>query len=124
MVMQEESPLQIQHIRKKFARDLAEREFYKSKEYKIMAGQEGKPGNRTMTGIHQAATYTLDDLSPYIQKCLIPLTPAEMLSKDAQKPIIVEDKLSRNEKGQLNSEVVEQGTDLHTRAAMRDRAIN
>lgn len=124
MVMTDESPLQIQHIRKKFARDLAEREFFRSKDYKMMAGQEGKPGNRTMSGIHQAATYTLDDLTPFIQKCLIPLAPAEMKSAMVEKPVIVEDKLTRNDKGQLNSEVVEQGTDLHTRAAMRDRAIN
>ena len=34
MVIPDHSPLEIQHIRKKFAKDLAEREFYKSAKYK------------------------------------------------------------------------------------------
>ena len=36
MVMPEYSPIEIQHIRKKFAKNLAEREFYKSKGYETM----------------------------------------------------------------------------------------
>lgn len=56
MVMTEHSPIEIQHIRKHFAKKLAEREFFRGDNYKTKAGQEGTPGNRTMSGIHQAAT--------------------------------------------------------------------
>ena len=70
MILPEYSPLEIQHIRKKFAKDLAEREFFKAQEYKTLSGQEGTPGNRTMNSIHQAATYSLDTLTPFIQKAL------------------------------------------------------
>lgn len=115
MIIVDESPLQIQHIRKKFAKDLAEREFYKSKEYKVMAGQEGKPGNRTFNSIHQAATYTLKDLTPYIQECLKPLKPSQMLSKEVPR-VNVEANLTRNDDGQLNSEVVDQKTSLRDKA--------
>lgn len=115
LVIQEHSPLEIQHIRKKFARDLAEREFYKSKAYKVMADQEGKPGNRTMTGIHQAAAYTLDDLVPYIQSCLKPLKDSQMLSRPAER-VSVEDKLKRDDNGGFMTEAVDQKTSLRAKA--------
>ncbi len=73
LVIVEHSPIEIQHIRKKLAKDLAEREFYKSKGYNMLRDQEGKPGNRVFNSIHQAATYTIKDLEPYIQQCLLPL---------------------------------------------------
>lgn len=59
-----------QAIRKKFARGLAEREFYKSDKLKMLEGQTpvGQGQN-----LHSAATYTESDLTPYIQKCLAPL---------------------------------------------------
>lgn len=115
MVMIEHSPLEIQHIRKKFAKDLAEREFYKSKQYKGLAAQEGKPGNRTFSGIHQAATYNLSDLEPYIQQCLKPLKAAEILSRPMAKDNL-EDKLKKNDDGSLQTEAVDQKTSLRKRA--------
>lgn len=115
MIITDESPLQIQHIRKKFAKDLAEREFYKSKSYKVMSDQEGKPGNRVFNSIHQAATYTLKDLEPYIQECLVPMKPAEILSKESPR-VDVEANLSRNDEGQLNSEAIDSKTSLKQKA--------
>ncbi len=115
MTIIEHSPLEIQHIRKKFARDLAEREFYKSKEYKIMAGQEGKPGNRIFNSIHQAATYTISDLEPYIQACLKPLKAGQMTSRPMEK-VNLEDKLKTDDNGQRISEVVDQKTSLKQKA--------
>lgn len=115
MLIPEHSPLEIQHIRKKFARDLAEREFYSSKGYKVLAGQEGKPGNRTMNSIHQAAAYSLDDLAPYIQACLKPLKASTMLSREGEK-VKMEDKLKRTDDGQLMTEVVDQKTSLRAKA--------
>lgn len=115
IVIMEHSPVEIQHIRKKFARDLAEREFYKSKEYKGMRDQEGKPGNRTFSGIHQAATYTISDLEPYIQKCLEPLPASELLSKPAKK-VKTEDLIHRNDDGTLTTEAIDQNTSLKAKA--------
>lgn len=121
MIIPEHSPIEIQHIRKKFAKDLAEREFYKSKGYKTLSGQEGKPGNRTMNSIHQAAAYTLTDLEPFIQACLKPLKAGEILARP-MKETHLEDKLRRNDDGSLQTEAVEPGIDLNARALMRQRA--
>lgn len=115
MLLIEHSPLEIQHIRKKFAKDLAEREFYRSKEYKVMQGQEGKPGNRNFNSIHQAATYTLQDLEPFIQSCLKPLKSASITSRPAER-IPLEDKLKKNEDGSLQTEAVDQKTSLRQKA--------
>lgn len=115
LIIPEHSPIEIQHIRKKFAKDLAEREFYKSKGYKVLAGQEGKPGNRTLNSIHQAAAYTLSDLEPFIQKCLQPFEEAQILARPvATTPM--EEKLTKNEEGQLNSEAIDQKTSLRAKA--------
>ena len=111
MVLPEHSPLEIQQIRKKFAKDLAEREFYKSSGYDVLRGQEGTPGNRVMNSIHQAATYSMDDLTPFIQKCLEPLTVAQATVKQTEG-IRLEEKLSKNEDNELNSAVVRSDKDL------------
>lgn len=115
LIIVEHSPIEIQHIRKKFAKDLAEREFYKSKSYKEKAAQEGKPGNRTFSGIHQAATYTISDLEPYIQACLKPLPVSSLVAKEAAK-VRVEDKLHMKEDGSFNTEVIDKNTSLRKKA--------
>ncbi len=115
LIMIEHSPLEIQHIRKKFAKDLAEREFYKSKGYRVLSGQEGKPGNRTFNSIFQAAAYNLSDLEPFIKACLKPLRAAEILSRPAVK-IPLEDKLKKNDDGTLQTEAVDNKTSLRKRA--------
>ena len=115
MVMVDHSPIEIQHIRKHFAKKLAEREFYKSREYKTMQGQEGKPGDRRMNSIHQAATYTLSDLEPYIKQCLQPLNAATLTAKPA-KVTKVEDKLTLNDEGGYNTEAIDGKTSLRKKA--------
>lgn len=117
IVIPEHSPLEIQHIRKKFAKDLAEREWYKSKGYKVLQGQEGKPGNRTMNSIHQAATYTLTDLEPFIQMCLKPLPEGRMASRPHPTKDITQD-LKRDENGNLVSEVVDPKRDSLRKKAL------
>lgn len=115
IIIPEHSPLEIQHIRKKFAKDLAEREFYKSKNYKGLAAQEGKPGHRVFNSIHQAATYTLKDLEPFIQMCLKPLPISELRSK----PVVeakLEDKLHRSDDGQLSTKAIDKNTSLRSQA--------
>lgn len=58
------TPAEIQHIRKKFARELAEREFYKTEKFKRL--NTNVPGGTP-------ALYTDSDLTPLIQRCLEPL---------------------------------------------------
>jgi len=115
IVIPTETPLNVQQIRKKFAKDLAEREWFKSKGYKGLAAQEGKPGNRTFSGIHQAATYTIKDLEPYIAKCLEPLPVSKLVAKEVDRPNI-EDKLHRKDDGSLLTEPITQGTSLRDKA--------
>lgn len=109
------SPIEIQHIRKKFARDLAEREWYKSKGYRVLADQEGKPGNRTFNSIHQAAAYTIRDLEPYIIKCLEPLPESQLLSKPVKK-MPTEDLIHTKEDGSFTSEAIDKTTSLRKKA--------
>ena len=115
MVMTEYSPLEIQHIRKKFAKDLAEQMFYKTSEYKEKKDQEGTPGNRTMSGIHLAATYSLEDLTPFIQKCLEPLEAGKISSRPVEKQT-VESKLHLDEDGKYVTEPVDGKTSLRQKA--------
>jgi hypothetical protein len=115
MIMTEYTPLEVQHIRKKFAKDLGEREFYKSAGYEALRAQEGAPNNRTMSGIHQAATYSDSDLISFIQRCLDPLEEgqATIVSANVEN---VEDKLSRNEEGELNTEAIDKKQSLRAKA--------
>lgn len=115
MVIPECSPLEIQHVRKKFAKNLAEREFYRSKGYKVLADQEGKPGNRTMNSIHQAAVYSINELTPYIQRALEPLPVSRAIVRNATKRS-TEAELTRNEDGSTNSAPIKTEKDLETLA--------
>ncbi len=70
MVISGESPEAVQHIRRKFAMELATREFYRSGRYNELNNQAlPQSGNI-------AAIYTDEDLAGWIQACLDPLTPA------------------------------------------------
>lgn len=117
MIIPEHSPLEIQHIRKKFAKDLAEREFFRGTKYETLRSPEGLLGNRTMSGIHTASAYTLDDLKEGIQACLKPLeVKRAFVDVVEQKPM--EDILTRNDDGEINTRPVDQ------KASLRERALN
>lgn len=117
MIIPEHSPLEIQHIRKKFAKDLAEKEFFKSEKYEQLRSPEGTLGNRTMSGIQTASTYTLTDLADGIQKCLKPLEVKRAFISDVSQ-VSLESKLSRDEEGNLNSAAVDK------KVSLKDRALN
>lgn len=103
MIIPEHSPLEVQYIRKKFAKDLAEREFYTSAQYGKLLSQERNPdGSPRLNGLHSAGTYSVDQLTEYIQKCLQPLPIAKALISKTEKESI-ETSLSRNEEGELNT---------------------
>ncbi len=121
MIMPDHSPIEIQHIRKKFAKDLAEREFFKSGRYEQMRRQEGDKIDGMLTprlgSINQAVAYTLEDLAPYIQTCLKPLEEKRAIITNAPR-IPTEQKLSRNDDGELNTVAVDKKMSLASRAQL------
>lgn len=116
LIMPDQSPLEIQNIRKKFAKDWAEREFYKSDKYNFFMKQErNADGTARLNSIHQSVAYTIDDLKEGIQKCLKPLEIKKAFIEEAPQ-VDLEKVLSRNEDGELNSRAVNQRTSLKERA--------
>lgn len=119
MIIPEHSPLEVQHIRRKFATDLGEREFFKSKGYEHLRRMEGEKIDGMLhprlNSMQMAGSYTLNELAPFIQRCLEPLPVARAIVQDVVTPSI-EDKLSRNENGELNTEAVDRKTSLRDKA--------
>lgn len=116
MIIPEHSPIEIQHIRKKFAKDLAEIEFYKSDKYKKFLAQERNPdGTARLNSIHQSVAYTISDLQEGIQKCLKPLEIKRAFVESVNE-VPLEQTLSRNDDGELNSKAVSAKTSLKERA--------
>ena len=67
------SPIETFNIRTMFAKDLADREFRKSKR----AGELTKK-NEGVHSLHAAISYTENELEAYIKKCLDPLPISEV----------------------------------------------
>lgn len=73
LVIANEPPENVQHIRKLFAKKLALREFHNSKRYQELVKKGG----------YIPATYDEDtELGPVIQSCLLPLPKGEMQVKE------------------------------------------
>lgn len=106
MLIQGATPEEVQTIRKKFAKELAEREFYKSEKLKAM-----EKGTGIMNSIFQAPTYAPADLEVYIQQCLTPLPTGRAV---AEKILVepMENKLSRDEDGELRTVAVDKKVSL------------
>lgn len=102
MIIPEHSPIEIQHIRKKFAKDLAEQEYFRSKEYEFTRSREGKRNKLGMIeasgqGMSHAGTYNLDTLAPFIQRCLEPLAASKATVR-VKAENRMEDRISRDDK--------------------------
>lgn len=118
MIIPEHSPLEIQNIRKKFAKDLAEREFFKSKNYnKFKAQETNNDGSPKLNSIQQAGQYSLTELVPFIQRCLVPLEVSKVIVQEAPHEKL-EDKLTRNNDGDLNTEAID------TKKSLKAKALN
>lgn len=117
MIMPDHSPLEIQQIRKKFAKDWAELDFFKhSEQYKRLTAQERTAqGVAMLNSFQQAGTYTLDDLKEGIQKCLKPLQ-IRQATVDFIVETPIEDKLSRSDEGELNTVALKGKESLRARA--------
>ncbi len=128
ILISDQTPLEIQSIRKKFAKDLAEREFFKGRKYETIRSREGNKDEMGMiqprgNGMSHAGTYSIDDLAPFIRRCLEPLAVARAVVTESSAPPI-EEKLTKDESGELNSIVVEKGGDLiETKRSLRQKAL-
>lgn len=78
MTIMSATPLEIQNIRKKFARELAVKEFYKTKKFKGM--DDKKHGQNP-------AIYTDSDIAPYVQKCLEPLEIGKLTARASERKV-------------------------------------
>ena len=110
MFIENATPLEVQNIRKKFAKELALREFFKSQKYQTLRANEGvKDANgviQPLLGSFQSArSYSDTDLQDGIQKCLAPLPEGNATVQDAPTTDIIS-KLSRDEDGELNTQAV------------------
>jgi hypothetical protein len=112
IVMPNQTPLEIQNIRKKFAKDLAVREFFKTQRGKTLTSQEkNADGSPRFNSIHMAASYGDDDLKDLIQQCLEPLPIAKPQVKDVPKEPM-EDRLSKTPRGKLRTRALGQDESL------------
>lgn len=103
MIIPTATPMEIQSIRKKFAKELAEREFYKSENLKKL---EQMNPMHTINTLNAAVTYNPQDLEPYVQRCLEPLPEARATVKVVKSED--ENKLRKDAKGRNISKVVSQ----------------
>ncbi len=132
MIIPDHSPLQIQYIRQKFAKDWAEREFFKSSTYENLRRIEGERDaftgmiKPTLSSSLSANSYNLKDLEAIAQRCLQPLTITQAKVTDVTK-VDMEDLLSRDPKnGNLNTAPASDETDLEKlakgKASLKDKA--
>lgn len=116
MLILDATPIEVQHIRKKFAKELAEQEFFKGQKYESLRSPEGQKDENgvlkpLMGSFRIARSYTENDLKDMIQKCLDPLPIARITVVEEPKEK-VETKLTLNQRGKRNSSVVETMADL------------
>lgn len=112
MVIFDATALEIQQIRKKFAKDWAEREYQKSDAFKNLVKQErNADGTPRLNSLHQAGSYGIDQLAPYIQRCLKPLVTAKAVVKTVVRPKL-EESLHQDEEGALVTQAVDKGISL------------
>lgn len=106
MIIPGATPEDVQHIRKKFAKELAVAQFYESDKFKRLNAHV--PG-----GI--PALYTDSDIAPFVQRCLEPLPLAQakitILPKDS------EENYRKDRKGRNVTRVLDKDESLLTKGA-------
>lgn len=100
MIISNATPEEVQYIRKKFAKELAEREFYKGAR---IAGYNKQ--NEGVGSVHSAVTYSQKDLEVYIQQCLTPLPVGQ--AKVRVLPAEDETKFKKDEDGEPITQVMD-----------------
>lgn len=106
LIIPNATPLEVQNIRKKFARDLATREWYKTPKFAGMNAHV--PGGTP-------ATYTDSDLAPFVQRCLDPLPLSHVTTKVVEKD--EDSKFSVDGRGKKRTRVLQDGESLMAQAS-------
>lgn len=101
MIIPGETPEGVQSIRKKFARELGEREFYKTPKFAHL--------NDPSQGAHPAP-YNDEDLAAFIQRCLEPLPVASATAKIVKKDM--DAVFVKDQKGAPRTKILEDGDSL------------
>ena len=110
----EHSPLELLNIVKKFALDLAVREWGKSEWTKdALKRERNSDGSPRGYGMSVASTYSIDQLAPLIQKGLYIYSESKAKVSEALRPD-VEAKLHTDDEGKIVTKAVRKG------ASMRD----
>jgi hypothetical protein len=113
-LMPDRSPIELLNICKKLALDLATREWGKTQWYKDQLKRErnvdGSPRGYGMSG---ASTYSIEDpkFAALIEKGLYVYPTAKAKISDMPRPKL-EERLSRDPEGRLNTKAVKQGAGL------------
>lgn len=100
-MLMNESPSVIQHIRKKFARELAIECYYQHRDFKALTKKNDGIGG----GASHGALYSEMDLAPFIQRCLEPLPAASVKTRVLPKD--TEDNYKKNAKGKNVTRVLD-----------------
>ena len=106
MLISGATPEEVQSIRKKFAREFAEREFYQSKKLKSL---EGQTPIGSVSSFQNATVYSGADLAPYVQQSLeaLPIAQAEVKISPKKKL-----NLHTDDEGKPTSKIVDKDAKL------------
>lgn len=111
MLIEEASPREVQNIRRKFAKELGEKMFFKSQRGKQMSVSERQNNMPTMNSIFMAGQYSDDDLAPFIQQVLTPLPLGRQTVTEVPKPRL-EEKLHTDDEGKILTKPVGKGKSI------------
>lgn len=112
MLIMDATPIEVQHIRKKFAKNWAIKMFFNSDKAKQLTAIERNPdGTPRLNSIMGGNSYSESDLATFIQMCLEPLPISKAVVTEAPK-LDVLGQLKRDDDGDLITQVSGQGGKL------------
>jgi hypothetical protein len=120
LFMVDQTPLEMLNICKKFALDLAVREWGKSQwTQDALKRERNADGSPRFQGMGGAATYSIDQLAPLIQKGLYIYESSKAKVTEALRPKI-EEKLHTDDEGKQVTKAVKKGASMDQLAASFD----
>lgn len=116
LVIEDATPVETLHIAEKMAKDLAEREYFRSDKYEHLRAREGAKNSMGMIqptgqGMSHAGQYSEQDLASMIKRGLEPLVDGKAEVANVVMPSM-EEKLRRDEDGNITTAPVKSEKDL------------
>lgn len=116
LVVPDATPLETINIAEKFGKELAEREYFRSAKYEVLREREGIRNHLGMIqptghGMSHAGQYSEQELASMIQKSKDPLPEASVEVK-AVKGVSMEDRLRKDEDGNITTAPIKSEKDL------------